>query len=675
MSLAFFVLCCVLTGAALSERFLGGRTGLGPLGRVVEVAVLSFASAVALSWALALGGLFEARWLLAGAALLGVASAVALRKSLASGFSRLANSPFLRTPVSPWGALAAAPIGLWFVFALWKGAVIPVVSDDALIYHMPKATLVFLTKAYRFAPATDERITFYPFNFELLVADVLALTRSDALTEWISTLAWLLLVVGAAALVSEVWGRGQGALGVALLTAAAPVGLLHAASHKNDLIAGFFAVAALVFLTRFAKEPRIETLVSCLVALAMGIGTKVPFGTAAGGVLVALAILATRAVRAGRISLARLVTATLLAGAIGTVLLGGVPYLENFWHTGHPFGPNPTGRPPALAGNEAIRPEHLWEFPILLLWAPFSPGTRTIWVPWNGESWFWADRYLLQSHFGAAFTLVALAGAVALWKSRRAAATLEAGPRLRMLLLAAGIGFVLPALMPRSQKAEYSNGPRYLIYLLPAVAAATLPPLLERLRARAPRGGPAVLVAGLSLHAAWYSFDVGRHDFLAPFSYVLEKRAHPEDRRTLLFPLRGTGALDFVAGPKDVVAIDAGYETWLYPVYGRTFEREILFLRPENGVVKIPDRAEWIVIDRASTLLWGAPGFDHMGRAFDYFWKGRPTEDELRGLRAAVEDPRFEPVFYDSRHNQGLFARKGPRAAAARAILQRKVHR
>ena len=64
---------------------------------------------------------------------------------------------------------------------------LPVSNHDALSYHFPKA--VWLTTTGRFAlyPSQDLRVTYFPGNYEMLVATFLTFLRSDTSTGLITS--------------------------------------------------------------------------------------------------------------------------------------------------------------------------------------------------------------------------------------------------------------------------------------------------------------------------------------------------------------------------------------------------------------------------------------------------------------------------------------------------------
>jgi len=78
--------------------------------------------------------------------------------------------------LTPFVLLIALPLIAWTGYILWRGAVLPPDSHDALAYHLPKAVLMMKAHGFEYFSAPDERISNLPANYELLLADVLILT-------------------------------------------------------------------------------------------------------------------------------------------------------------------------------------------------------------------------------------------------------------------------------------------------------------------------------------------------------------------------------------------------------------------------------------------------------------------------------------------------------------------
>src|SRR2546422_3441 len=83
------------------------------------------------------------------------------------------------------------------------------------------ALLVSRAGGYAFFPgAPDFRINGLGANYELLLADVLAVQRADTIAEWTSILFFVLLLLAATALARRWWGEGRYLFAVPYLVAA-----------------------------------------------------------------------------------------------------------------------------------------------------------------------------------------------------------------------------------------------------------------------------------------------------------------------------------------------------------------------------------------------------------------------------------------------------------------------
>src|SRR3954451_19978057 len=128
----------------------------------------------------------------------------------------------------PRVSLAMLPIALWIVFILWRGAIVPPLSHDALAYHLPKAVMIMQAHGYDTFRVADQRIVALPANYELLLADVLILSGTDRLTEWLGTFAYLAMLILTGAFAERWWRADRAAVAVSILAVAAtPLLLLH----------------------------------------------------------------------------------------------------------------------------------------------------------------------------------------------------------------------------------------------------------------------------------------------------------------------------------------------------------------------------------------------------------------------------------------------------------------
>ena len=158
----------------------------------------------------------------------------------------------VRTGVAPVLHFLLLFILAWVFFILWRGWLLPPVSHDALAYHLPKAVLFARAHGYEPLSYLDARIRNIPSSYEMLLAENIVLQHRDTITEWISTLFYVLFVIASAA-IAERWWKSRATI-VALFAAGVPVALLHSGAHKNDLMTAFFIVAALVACGRYISE-------------------------------------------------------------------------------------------------------------------------------------------------------------------------------------------------------------------------------------------------------------------------------------------------------------------------------------------------------------------------------------------------------------------------------------
>src|SRR5437660_4930178 len=52
-------------------------------------------------------------------------------------------------------SVAMLPVVLWIIFILWRGAIVPPLSHDALAYHLPKAVMIMRAHGYEIFQAAD----------------------------------------------------------------------------------------------------------------------------------------------------------------------------------------------------------------------------------------------------------------------------------------------------------------------------------------------------------------------------------------------------------------------------------------------------------------------------------------------------------------------------------------
>lgn len=662
MLLALLVIGASLAGHAISRSLWLGEASRGSPGRppgpfeqAGSSIVVSLALWVAVNWILASTLTLTRTSLLVASLFLGASGAAALWRMRKTALPPLDRPQLPRLPL--WfAALLLAPLACWVSFILWRGWLLPVLNHDALAYHLPKAILMVREAGYRFFWAPDFRIPSFPSNYELLLADFLILDGSDQLTEWVSTASYLLFVILAAALSERWWGWGPHLLGPVLLAAGVPVALLHSGAHKNDLLAAAFFIAAILWTCRWATHGGRAPLALGIVSVAAAMGTK-QLGFFLAAVLAVMVVWVTlKRWRTGRgpswLHCAAVVGFSLLA----FVLEGGVAYLVNFGATGSISG-LPSGEP--TYGDW----HHFWMVPYMLLAVPFSSQAQGVWAPWDGRYWLWPHYEVFTSHYGMLFTVLVLALPLAIWRYRGEGAARERS--LGSLLAFVTVALILPVYATRPI-GFFNRSPRYLLFAVAFVGGVTVIPLLRELFSRPRRGavlGGAALLA-LSAIFSVQAIVFGSRDGFAPLSYLAWMMDHPGTREIAFRPIRAANVLDRLAGPEDHVAIDGGFDTWSYPAFGREMQRRVTFLDSKAPAVQIPNDADWVVIDRSWTCIFGHPGFKNFGQTSEFIFRGRPTQDDMRVFNHLRSDSRFELVYRDERINQAVF-RRAPAAASS----------
>jgi hypothetical protein len=307
---------------------------------------------------------------------------------------------------------------------------------------------------------------------------------------------------------------------------------------------------------------------------------------------------------------------------------------------------------------------NLWRVPFVLLAAPFSSwGSQGIWVPWCDERYWWSEFDIYLGHYGAVLTLSVLA--VPLLE----ASVVARRHRLERWLCVGYLCAALSLLLPQHGK-PYGfilEGARYFLAFVPIVTAWGAGGALAWI------GRTAFLMrarSGLFLCAAgawfcWNAYRMGRWDNTQPFGMVLSASLAEEPVTappSQTFHRRVGYLLDAVAGPRDVVAVDDGYDTWLYPMFGKDLRRPIRFLaQPSEGDTEVPADVVWVAIDRGQQeFFFGHPKVVDLRLSLvrKYWGRGTPANENFRILHQLEKDPAFELVYHDPRSNQALFHRK-----------------
>ena len=632
---ALTVLSYVVVARELVILLFRGRE-LGRWERLCYVALVATVLWLGTVWSLAIVGALTRPALLVRTVLLGVLALVAMWRARRRSS---AEAPMPRFEL----LVAAVPIVLWVTFVLIRAAIVPPLSHDALAYHLPKAVLYARAHGYAPLPFLNEAIRGIPANYEMLLADILLVEQSDALTEWPSAFFYVAAIIAALALAERWWGRSPRALAaMALFAAGAPVALLHAGAHKNDLLLAFLTVSGLVAAGRFLATSELSALCLTAAAFAAAVGTKPQAGVVALSILPFILYRAARALRVRDLALAAGVA------CIAFVLLGGFVYLRNLTGIDAPSS--------AAEASIGVRLPYgdyanLWQIPYTLVAAPFSLDPLSLHVPWEDERWFWRRYEIYFSHLGIPFAICFALLPIGLVLHRRRAAA-EALPVT--LAAVAGMAVMLPTYFhPHGMFAI--SAPRYVLFLVPIVAAWTIVPYV----AAGERTQRAVaIVVALAAFFAYYAVDFARRDSFQPFRYVVWAAQRPGTRAVPFDPNRAASVVDRAAGPRDAIALDAAFGSWIHPAFGRDLQRPVLFVTRDARGVRIPRGAQWVIVDRGFQSVWMNPQFTDLSQARKYLLRGEPSADDTRLIELLRRDERFELVFYNRRLNQAVFKRR-----------------
>jgi hypothetical protein len=543
------------------------------------------------------------------------------------------------------------PLFLWTIFILWRGTLVPPQSHDALAYHLPKALLMARAHGFEHFIAHDPRIATYPFNYELLLADVLLLTGSDALTEWIGTATFFLFVIASAAIAQRWFASRIGTLGAVLATASAPVLLLHSGADKNDLLTGFFSVTALLFGARWCVAGGRTAMALLILSLVCGVGTKPNLAAIAVG-LAPFLLMRLWKQRPG----VRGIAMTTAFSIVTFVLCGGWSYLANWMTSGAPGG--------IRAGSVAIGSAaaaipygdwfNLWQFPYLLLTIPFSKSQHGVFVPWEGEYWFWSHYELYWSHYGFLFTAAVLFLPFAVRRYRR-----EGMSRERTVASVAAVIATLLMLPVASRPIGFfGTYSRYLLFLVPIVYGWTAAPLVAELAQKRLRRALQVTLGVLALAMSFYAVMALINDRFAPLEFVVWARKNPGTRMVWFMPSRAASVADRRAAPDETMAIDGAFDTWTWPAYGRQLSRPVIFLPQGIDPRAISPQVNWVIIDRSWSAFWSDPELTTMGKMWGRVGKGTPPPADVELLEKLKRDPNWNLVFRNPQANQAVFRRK-----------------
>lgn len=651
-ALVVIALATVATaGARVLWRKLdpAGAADTGPLELLTAGTLIGVSTWIGISWTLALTHTLRRLPLWLCVAVLLASAAIIIARRVRT------FAPPQLTRESVFALLFLLPLFLWLIYILWRGVVLPVASHDALAYHLPKAVLLERAAGYEYFDAPDARIPRFAFNYELLLAEVLILGKTDAYTEWVTTVAFLLFLLAAAALAERWWrSRPLATAAAVMATASAPVLLLHSGAHKNDLLVAWFSLCALMWGSRWVVQRGRMPMLLTMLALGTGFGTKTT--VAAIGLALAPFLLDrfVRSLRARSIRMRDLAIVT--AGAVAIVVLGGGFFMiANYAYIRNATAANTVAR--GVADSVVFQYgdwQNIWQVPYLLLTIPFSSTPEGVWVPWRNESWFWPHYEIYFSHYGRLITLCALAAPFAI---RRFGSKMDVGRRRERIVTIAAACLAMLIMLPTVFRPVGFFGAfaRYFAFIVPIIACAALPPIVDavshRLRALIATAIAAVFVIEAVICA--------NNDRFAPFDYALWAARHPGTRFIFFLPNRAGSIVDRMAGPHDKIAVDGAFDTWVYPAYGKDRTRPVVFLPKDTTPDTIPADAKWVMIDRSWDKLWSNPNFENLGQMEQFIGRGKPTADDVRLLSALRRDRRFKLVYADPDLNQAVFARIG----------------
>ena len=441
---------------------------------------------------------------------------------------------------------------------------------------------------------------------------------------------------------------------MAAVVAAVPILVLHSGLHKNDVLEAFFAVLVFAGAARWLALGCVASLVEASIALLLSVGTKVNgfiFVVAAAPLFLAGLYRHRASVSAPRfLSFA-------LASFTASMFTGSACYVANLVAT-HRF----VERPDMTGGAGYGDWSNLWQYTAMVILHPFEAREAVVWNPFDRRYFWWPTNDVWMSHFGLVATLLALAAVpcAVRYRARAPSSSLE---RIAASLAAlAAYALTLPSHMhPRGFIAMYG---RNVVFVAPFVVAWTVSPLILEIDERGRRWRRGIeLAVGAACGVGFVrSADTfGVHDAYAPIAWVEHLLHHPEDRIPFVRRNRAASVFDRNVGPDVSVAMDVGYDTWIYPAYGEHWTRDVRFLAPGGGGhVSVPDDVDWVLVDRSWNYFFGNPDFVDMSR-IDLLGKGMPTAEDLAVYRQLEADPRFSLVYEDRPQLQAIFHRNGER--------------
>lgn len=554
--------------------------------------------------------------------------------------------------------LAFALLGLSVLYVAVRGSVIWVGEYDALTYHFPKAVEIIRAHTIPYIPSGDFRVAYFPWNYELLLADGLLLTPGDGLSYLMSLLPAFGFAAYAHAIFRRAWPHASrfDALVGTLLVCATPIFVLQAGDYKNDLLFAFFLLSFFYWMSLWCQSSRRREFALALLSLGLCFGTK---ATALFVLPVCFVILWRFRSRFSLKALGGLRGTALMA--VGVVIAfflvgGGWPLLNKLW-CGHFLGD--FARVGGMSGYEANAvPRYtgfanLWKFPLLAILRPFSSNLEGVWVFWKHQYWWWPAYHPIYGHFGWLCSVMLLLAPLGVFLHLKSKDDVRSG--FRVAISVSMLAFVLLSL-PQKYRVDgmFCGFPRSLLCLPVLVALWTLVPLLGWLRDHGKIVFCTLIGLGVMAYFSAQSAIYLKNDVTKPFDMVQGILSGSVVRPTDDM----ANALDQAAGPTDTIAFDSGFGGMVYPLYGAQLTRPVIFLRPSAGPVSIPPQAKWVVIDRAWNVGWSHPGVSDTGQ----FWlpiKRAPTAEDMALFTQLSKDPDFALVWVNPLGDQAIFQRRG----------------
>jgi hypothetical protein len=659
MSMVAFVTAMFFAGHRFSE-WMWARSARAPvseLERVCSSTLFGVVFWLGATWALALAFCLQSAPLLAVATAAVLGGIALWRKTPDAAPGGAARERALVQPRTyAWVLL---PIVVWVAYLLWRGYLLPPHTPDALTYHLPRAAMIAKAGGFQFFHLPDLRIDWLPASYEMLLADFLVLEGADTYTEWLNTLFFVLLLLETAALAVRWWGPGFHVYATVFLMAGVPVLLLQGAAHKNDLMAGYFLLASMRWLGRFFRERELAGCVLVILAACAAAGTK-PHGLLYTALAAAAILWIAWRGRGERIFRTRHFAIAAAVAVAAFLLLGGYYYLYAAVDSLR------SAKGPALTST--VMPvaygawAYLWQVPVLMLLAPFGASNKEVWVPWLDNYWLWERYDVHGSNFGAALSILVPLLPLLAWLPRRESD--RPGLHERLFVTAIALLVALAILPTNFSPRGYVSGfPRYLLFLPAIVLGWTVSAALAKLD-HSHRWHALGLASAILFTAALFvdtAFDVAEHDKFAPARDIHWAEAHPGTRWIPSMPRRAASVLDCLAGPRDSVDFHAGHDSWIYPAFGVELKRDVRFIK---YAAQIRSEAQWVIVDRAYSVIWNHPDFKNIAEWKRYLGKGKPKSADLEVVETLLQDRSYKLVYHDMREVQAVFRRLPSQHAA-----------